>query len=298
MNIVILGASGFIGNACYDHFSKQHQVIGIDITDRYRKGLIIEKDPAQVKTLLKEQHIDLVLNCAGSANIKESFTNPKADFLANTTYVETVLALLKEQSPRTRFISISSAAVYGNPERLPVSEKDKTHPLSPYGTHKLMSEELLADYSRLFNIPTLSVRIFSAYGVGLHQQFFHDLYHKFKSNADGVNLYGTGKESRDFIYITDITEALSVLMERADFKGEVYNLASGTESFIRPTAELFAGILNYKGRIDFSNEQLEGYPLNWQADISRLKGLGFTPKTELKQGLQQYADWLTSISKK
>lgn len=296
MQIIILGAAGFIGNACYDYFSKNNKVIGIDIQDRYSKGLMIEKDPVVLVGILSSQRIDVIINCAGSANIKESFTDPQADFLSNTAYVENVLTLLKEHSPETKFITISSAAVYGNPERLPVSEKDKTQPLSPYGTHKLLSEELMFDYCRLFHIPTLSVRIFSAYGIGLRQQFFHDLYSKFNSNAERVTLYGTGKESRDFIYISDIVEALSILIERAAFTGEVYNLASGEESFIRNTSELFAGILNYKGKIRFSNEQLEGYPLNWQADIAKLKALGFSPKIGLEQGLKNYVKWLNSIS--
>lgn len=292
MTILILGASGFIGNACYEHFSKQHAVSGVDLIDHYSKGLILETETGVIEQLIRDKQFQVIINCAGSANIQKSFSDPKADFLSNTAYVERVLVSLKDHSPHTQFINISSAAVYGNPTQLPVSELADTHPLSPYGTHKLMSEELLSEYNRLFKIPTSSVRIFSAYGTGLKKQFFYDLYQRFHSDPKQITLFGTGYESRDFIFISDLVEALDLLITKAAFKGEVYNLASGVESFIHESASLFAGILNYSGKIHFSNEQLEGYPLNWQADISKLKSLGFEPAITLQEGLRRYAQWL------
>ncbi len=292
MKILILGAAGFIGNACYDYFSSENEVSGIDLSDRHLKGLVIDSDFTATKKLIAGKQFDILLNCAGSANIKESFTSPENDFLSNTTYVETILKLLLEYSPNTKFINISSAAVYGNPDKLPISENALTKPLSPYGINKLKSEEIMRGYFTRSNIQTLSVRIFSAYGPGLKQQFFYDLYRKFKTNGDEVALFGTGNESRDFIFISDIAEALNILITSGEFEGEVYNLASGNETFIKDAARTFADILKYKGKLIFTNEQLEGYPLNWCADISRLKDLGFAPKIKLEQGLDLYANWL------
>jgi len=292
MKVLILGAAGFIGNACYDYFSKENKVSGIDLSDRYSKGLIVDPDLTATKKMIADNQFDAVINCAGSANIKESFVSPENDFLANTAYVENILKLLKEYSPQTKFINISSAAVYGNPEGLPIKENARTKPLSPYGKNKLKSEEVLREYFSEFKIPTLSVRIFSAYGVGLKQQFFYDLYNKFRSNENEVKLFGTGNESRDFIFISDIVEALGTLIVKGMFNGEAYNLAHGEESYIKDAAKTFAEILNYKGQLVFTNEQLEGYPLNWCADITRLKDLGFAPKIKLEQGLEHYANWL------
>lgn len=292
MTLLILGASGFIGNACYEQFSATDQVIGVDLLDRHSKGLLLDPDLNKVKELIAGGEIDVVLNCAGSANIRASFSSPETDLLSNTTYVKQVLSLLKNFSPKTKFINISSAAVYGNPESLPVPETAKTNPLSPYGKHKLLSEKILRDYSSLDTIPTLSVRIFSAYGPGLRQQLFYDLHTKFKSHEKEITLFGTGNESRDFIYITDIVDAFEVLIKSAPFNGEVYNLGSGIQSFIGEAAATFANIVGYPGRINFSNEHIEGYPLNWHADISKLKSLGFVPRVTIEQGLAHYATWL------
>ena len=292
MDILILGASGFIGNACYDYFSQNNKVIGVDFKDQYLKGLIIDPDSSVTKKLIADHRFEVIINCAGSANIKESFVSPQSDFLSNTAYLQTILVLIKENSPETKLINISSAAVYGNPEKLPVSEIDKTTPLSPYGVHKLMSEKIMTEYCNLFNIGTLSVRIFSAYGIGLRHQFFFDLYSKLHLNPKQIALFGNGNESRDFIFISDILDAFNLLIGKGKFKGEVYNLASGKESMIKSSALLFAKILDYKGEITFTGKQLEGYPLNWCADISKLSALGFSPKVDLEKGLGLYARWL------
>jgi UDP-glucose 4-epimerase len=292
MKILVLGASGFIGNACYNFFSKNNAVTGIDLVDKHGNNLIIDEDTVLTRKLIEEKQFDAVVNCAGSANIQNSFVSPENDFQSNTAYVESILTAIKEKSPATKFINISSAAVYGNPDRLPISEEAAPSPLSPYGTHKLLSEHLVTDYHKLFNVNALSVRIFSAYGNGLKQQFFFDLYSKFKSNSNGVMLFGTGKESRDFIFISDIVAAFDLLIEKGEFNGSVYNLASGTETFIGEAANLFANIINYKGKISFNNQQLSGYPLNWRADISKLNKLGFSTRISLKEGLSNYANWL------
>jgi nucleoside-diphosphate-sugar epimerase len=81
-------------------------------------------------------------------------------------------------------------------------------------------------------------------------------------------------------------------MSNASFKGEVYNLASGEESFINKTALLFASICNYNGEIIFQNSQIQGYPINWKADITKLKSLGFSPQISLKDGLEEYFSWI------
>lgn len=291
MKVLILGASGFIGNYCSRHFSQTCQVTGIDTLPGASTVLIDHDATLTVKEITKASY-DLLLNCAGSSNVLQSFADPQRDFELNTMLVQKILKTIHDYSPHTKLINISSAAVYGNPKTLPIRETDELQPLSPYGLHKKMSEEFIDSYGREYHTKALSVRIFSAYGEGLRRQFFYDLYTKFQANTDSVELAGTGKESRDFICVSDIANALQILAQKAEFKGEVYNLASGEESFIGATAELFAEICGYKGEICFTQKQFEGYPLNWRADITRLKQLGFEPKTKLEDGLKQYADYL------
>ncbi len=291
MKVLIVGASGFIGHMCVRSFSESADVTGIDAQPGM-KDVLIDTDFSRTLAEIATGSYDLVLNCAGSSNVSQSFHDPKRDFELNTLLVQKLLTGIKEHSPHTPFINISSAAVYGNPKALPIRETDELQPLSPYGNHKKMSEEFIRDYCSLYQLKGLSVRIFSAYGEGLKRQFFYDLYTKFQANAGYIELAGTGNESRDFICVSDIAEALQVLARKARFEGEVYNLASGEESFIAPTAQLFAEICGYKGEIRFNQKQFEGYPLNWKADITRLRQLGFEPKTKLENGLKQYINYL------
>ena len=178
MKILIIGASGFIGNAVLDHFSINYSVTGIDRVENKKKNILEACDFKNTADLIDEKKFDLVINCAGSSNVSQSVHDPLHDFELNTILVQHLLSAIKEFSPKTKFITISSAAVYGNPATLPIKEGDLPKPLSPYGLHKLLSEELVSHYNRIYQIQALSVRIFSAYGTGLKRQFFYDLYTK------------------------------------------------------------------------------------------------------------------------
>ena len=292
MKILITGASGFIGKACMNYFSQNHDVIGVDYYNNGSENIHIETDFSVTKGLIEKTCPDIIINCAGTSNIQESFSNTLKDFSSNTAFVQLVLDTIKSKSPETKFVQLSSAAVYGNVVNLPINEDALPNPISPYGFHKLLSEKLVSHYHKLFKINTVSVRIFSAYGDGLRRQFIFDLYSKFASNSKAISLFGTGNESRDFIHISDIIRALDIIIKNAQFEGEVYNLASGQESFINSTSALFAEICNYSGEINFVNSAIDGYPINWRADISKLAKLGFKPQMNLDEGLKKYYTWI------
>ncbi|HVA98845.1 MAG TPA: NAD-dependent epimerase/dehydratase family protein, partial [Bacteroidia bacterium] len=185
--------------------------------------------------------------------------------------------------------------VYGNPNSLPINEYAETKPLSPYGYHKLLSEKLFSEYHRFFNLKTCSLRIFSAYGPGLKKQLFWDIYTKNLTNKT-INLFGTGKESRDFIYISDLIKAVACVLKNANFKGETINVASGIEIVIGNAANLFLESIDSEKSLLFNGEEKSGDPKNWKADISELKKLGFEPAITLKEGLKEYSKWLKKIA--
>ena len=292
MKILITGALGFIGRAALDHFSEEHHVMGIDLKALPAKNIFAHQQFSITKALIKEAQFDVIINCAGSSNVSQSFQAPEHDFNLNTVLVQNILCELQQFSPNTKFLQLSSAAVYGNPQTLPVKELDRTKPLSPYGEHKLLSEQIVTSYANFFGIRGLSVRIFSAYGPGLRRQFFSDLYTKFESDKHQVLLSGTGEETRDFILVYDIVKAFDMLIKNASFNGEIYNLASETEIRIRDAAVLFASIYGYHGKISFTEKQLEGYPLNWKADMQKLKALGFATSSSIEEGLELYFNWI------
>jgi len=294
MKILIIGAAGFIGEACVHYFSKKNETTGFDCVGQRSKNMVIDKDFMPLHQLVS-QKFDAIINCAGSSDISDSFVNTGKDFQLNVLFIQQILESIKTTSPLTKIINLSSAAVYGNPKHLPIKEESLLLPCSPYGFHKLLSEQIMREYAKFNNLKTLSLRIFSAYGPGLKRQFFYDLYNKFRSRESEIELSGTGYESRDFIFILDIMQAIDVLLKNAQFNGEVYNIACQEETFIEAAAMLFANICGYTGKIKFSQEQLKGYPLNWKADISKLKSLGFSAETKLEEGLTLYYKWITAL---
>jgi dTDP-glucose 4,6-dehydratase/UDP-glucose 4-epimerase len=148
----------------------------------------------------------------------------------------------------------------------------------------------------MFDIKTCSLRIFSAYGEGLKKQLFWDLYQKAKTGSP-ITLFGTGIESRDFIYINDLVEAIFLVAQYADFNGQAINIANGREILIKDCISAFYGLFDRDVKYSFIGESRPGDPNNWVADISALKQLGYQQKHELTEGLKKYYEWIKAIDK-
>ncbi|MBI3761283.1 MAG: NAD-dependent epimerase/dehydratase family protein, partial [Chloroflexi bacterium] len=134
----------------------------------------------------------------------------------------------------------------------------------------------------------VSLRIFSAYGPGLRRQVMWDICRKML-RSDEVELIGTGDETRDFVHARDVGRAVAHLLDRAPFAAEAYNLAAGEETRIRDLADLIARALGRTPRVRFSGATRPGDPLRWQADLSRIKSLGYEPSVRLEDGVAEYA---------
>ncbi len=249
---------------------------------------------ASLADVVKEHAPQACVHCAGRASVPLSLKDPAADFSGNTALTFELLDTLRKHAPSCRFLFLSSAAVYGNPATLPISETHSTAPLSPYGYHKLQSELLCEEFARIYGVPTASVRIFSAYGPGLRRQVIWDICTKLLNGGGDLKLYGTGRESRDFIHAADVARALMLLAEKAPCEGERYNLASGQEVTIAELFDRLAKALGCAAQPIFGGEVRAGDPLNWRADISRLQMLGFQPTVSLDQGLRGVAAWASA----
>ena len=231
------------------------------------------------------------VHCAGRASVPDSMADPAADFHDNAVVTFQLLETLRTTAPDCRFLLLSSAAVYGEPTGLPVMEAATVSPLSAYGFHKLHCEHTCWEYSRLFGLQTTAVRIFSAYGPGLRRQVIWDICQKALTSSV-VRLQGTGRESRDFIHVQDIARALALIATAPKTDGfNAYNLASGAETLIGDLARLTLKYLGQDLRVEFDGVNPPGNPLRWQADVGRLRELGFRPQIDLAQGVAGYAQW-------
>ena len=296
--ILITGVAGFLGRYIARHFHRKGcVVIGTDnstpenaptenLSSYHQMRL---PDPA-FGQLLEAVKPTILVHCAGRAAVALSVENPHSDFYSNAVVTFEILDAVRQYAPSCRTVFLSSAAVYGNPEQLPIVERCTPAPVSPYGFHKLQSEQLCAEFSKVYKLKTASVRIFSAYGPGLRRQVIWDICQK-AILQDSLILQGTGEESRDFIHALDIANAIDCITSSAEMNGEFYNLATGEEVKIRSLVELVLESLEIEKQPEFNGIVPIGVPLNWRADISRLRSLGFAPTISFDQGIKTFAYW-------
>ncbi len=294
MKILVIGSKGFIGQHLCHYYQEQGQEVwGADVVVDYvntASYFLIDASNSDFSSVFEQQEFDLCVNCSGAANVPESIKNPMRDYFLNTVNVFSILEAIRKYQPSCSFINLSSAAVYGNPERLPISESDATHPLSPYGIHKLQAEQICREFSEYHQLRTCSLRIFSAYGTGLKKQLFWDLFQK-AIKGDSFSLYGTGMESRDYIHVYDLVRAIDLIAEHSDFNADLINVANGEEVLIKDAVASFFSNFKQAVPYSFSGESRKGDPVNWKADISKLKSYGYKARVEMSGGLEEYYNY-------
>lgn len=294
MKVVIIGYNGFIGSHLVSYFKS----LGTDIlcVGRCLENLQSNAVVSFTNFLAIEKKIDfdVWINAAGSGNVQLSILNPEVDFTANVELVESLLKLKRRIAPSGIFIQLSSAAVYGNPNMLPIKEDSELHPISPYGCHKVLSENLCRQYADHYGIQSIVLRPFSVYGPGLRKQLIWDVHEKFyqSDREDTIEFFGTGNETRDFIYIEDLCQIIELFINKAIQLSsfEVFNVSNEEEVKTSTIIELIARKFVHK-TYKFSGITREGDPKNWKGDNSKVKQLGYSRSFSLEQGLEAYTNW-------
>lgn len=301
--VLITGASGFLGTylaeACRQF---GNPLLGIDrrspkdasLWEHFHQGSC---ETAALGAFLKSFEVSTVFHLAGAASVPASVESPFRDF---ETSVPGTLKLLSEvirYRPSAHVIFISSAAVYGNPVSLPIAESAVVAPISPYGIHKAMSELALEHYARLYDLKISVLRVFSAFGPGLRKQLFWDLGRRVNRaiarDERSVVLQGTGRDSRDFVYASDVAKAALHISRRTGTPNfEVFNVASGTGTAIRDAATQLIRHLDLDMELVFDGVDRSGVPHNWCADVTKLTASGFRPDISLSEGIELLAKWL------
>jgi dTDP-glucose 4,6-dehydratase/UDP-glucose 4-epimerase len=279
MYVLIFGSKGYIGGVISRAFKDNNSLVKeINSMDKLTRDSI--------------KGVDVFINCAGASNVPASFENPNVDIKKNTMLVQELLEVIRTSDNRSiKFINLSSAAVYGNPQQLPISESNQCNPISPYGYHKKMAEKLLIEYSQCFGLNSLSLRIFSAYGVGQRKMLLWDLHQKILNSNGEITLFGTGNESRDFIHTEDIYRQLILAIENSKFDGEAVNVGNGKEVYTKDIVEIYKKYYPKSFSYQFNGENRPGDPLNWCADISIMRNWGYRNEIEIEQGIENYINW-------
>lgn len=295
MKILIIGSKGFIGS----HLTRY---LGIRDYDLYEADVVVDHSSdgryymmnavnTDFEAIFENTKFDLCVNCSGAASVPDSIKEPKLDFELNSVNVFKILDSIRKHNSNCKLINLSSAAVYGNPRSLPVREEITLKPMSPYGYHKKNSELICDEFHRFFQVKVCSLRIFSAFGEGLRKQLFWDVYQKSLVSND-FELFGTGQESRDFIYVGDLVRLIETVALNCTFEANVINAANGKEITVRKAVETFLQMWKPEAKASFSGMERKGDPNRWVADISKVESYGYKPHYSLEEGLQNYCEWL------
>lgn len=237
---------------------------------------------------------DKVFHLAGGSSVSAAMAHPHEDFTRTVVSTAELLEWLRQHSPATRLVAVSSAAVYGSSHMGPISEEARLSPFSPYGAHKLMMEELCRSYAANFGLRVVMPRLFSVYGAGLKKQLLWDLCGKIAAGGP-VELGGSGDELRDWVDVRDVVRGLERVGNLADVKAPVINLATGMATSVREIAALviasWRGCTSAAPTVSFSGSSRPGDPFSLVADVTRMRSYGTENCIPVAQGVGDYVAW-------
>lgn len=300
MHILVTGGAGFIGSHLAEHLVREGQQVRVldNLSSGKRANLagasgvdLIEgdiRDASAVRAAMKG--IDAIYHLAAVASVQASIDDPLGTHGSNFTGTLNLLEAARQQGVR-RMIYASSAAVYGDTNALPVSEKTITNPLSPYAADKLAGEHYLNFYSAKHGIATTAFRFFNIYGPrqdasspysGVISIFVERI-----QTGQGVVIFGDGRQTRDFVFVRDLVDVLTSSLSTEKTIGMVLNVGRGVECSL---LDLLATLERLVGRsVPRRHEPARvGDIVRSRADVSRLKAaLNCIPATAMEVGLAE-----------
>jgi len=238
--------------------------------------------------LLKIYNIDYIFHLAGMADVVPSINKPIDYFNANVAGTINVLEAAR-QAGIDKFVYASSSSVYGTPNSkdIPTSETAPIRPQYPYAETKYQGERWVSHYNQVYGLPTVSLRLFNVYGprartTGAYGAVFGTFMAQ-KINGQPFTVVGDGRQSRDFVFVTDVCDAF-VKAAKSSVSGEVFNVGSGRPQSILRIAELLGGpIVHIPKR--------PGEPDITCADISKIERmLNWSPTVPFETGVKIMID--------
>lgn len=303
--VLVTGGAGFIGSHLVERLvSERMHVVVLDnlssgcfenLGNCLEKIRFVEGD-IRDKELLGEMVRDtqVIFHLAANASVPVSVEDPEFDFQTNVVGTFNLLQSSVGQDLES-FVFASSAAVYGGSD-VALSESSARNPVSPYGTSKSCGELLGLSYKRSFKIPFVVARIFNVYGPRMPRYAMYDFYRKLKKNHRQLDVLGDGKQERQFCYVSDAVDALILIAEKGK---DVYNIAGGEVISMGELAKIFVKKISPEARISTTGASWPGDIEKLLADTTKLRNLGFSPKTCLASGIGFLIDWFdTNLSQK
>ena len=254
MRAIVTGGAGFIGSHLVDLLLDEK--IKVKVLDNFSTGrprnLSHVKDQIElIECDISEQgdwvesfnNVDWVFHLAALADIVPSIQQPREYFKSNVDGTFNVLQASKDEGVK-RFIYVASSSCYGIPVIYPTPENALIKPQYPYALTKWIGEELVMHWHKVYNLPSLSLRLFNVYGpraqtYGAYGAMF-GVFLAQKLSGKPYTIVGDGKQKRDFVYVTDVVNSMLNAV-KSDLSGEIFNVGSGKPVSVNKIVELLGG---------------------------------------------------------
>ncbi len=295
MRVLITGGAGFIGKALANRLvARGHHVRvlddlsagepeGLDERVIFTRGDV--RDIPKLWRLL--QDVECVYHLAARVSVPESILFPREYNDVNVGGTVSLMEAIRNVGVR-RVILASSGTVYGDQEQQPLNEDMRPHPRVPYAVSKISAEHYVFTLGALYGVETVALRIFNAYGPGQQlpvsyppviPQFLRQLL-----GGGSLVVHGDGTQTRDFVYIDDVVDALIAAGE-SDVNGQIINIGSGEETSINALIRIMEEVTGRSAHVLY-NPQQSGGVARMVADLSRARiFLDWRPRVSLREGI-------------
>lgn len=307
---LVTGAAGFIGSVLVERLlaDTDWRVLGIDsLTDYYdpqtKRANVAGLDPSRFELLEADlttadltelvHRADVVFHLAGQPGVRGSWGPQFRTYLDHNVLATQRLLEASVHAPHLRaFVFSSSSSVYGDARTYPTQETDLPAPKSPYGVTKLAAEHLCGLYAANFGLPTRALRFFTVYGPRQRPDMAFDRFIRAALSGEPVQVYGDGRQIREFTYVGDIVSAVMAAAREDVPAGSVINLSGGSSvSVLEVLAEL-ERILDRPIAVNHLPTAL-GDVFRTGGSTERARALlGWSPTVDLAEGLARQARWV------
>jgi UDP-glucose 4-epimerase len=306
---VITGGAGFIGSHIAENLAKDgHEIVIVDNLDPYYSvdlkkrnlNIVLESGNstfinADITDLARMQEVidstvDYVYHEAAQAGVRISVEDP---FKPNDVNVLGTLNVLKASLDAgvKKVINASSSSVYGKVKYLPFDEQHPTEPVSPYGVSKLAAEHYCRVFYEVYGLPTTSLRYFTVYGPRMRPDLAISIFTRKMLANEPITVFGDGKQTRDFTYISDVVEANKRLLNNSATDGKVLNIGGGNRISVNDLIKNLRVITGSTSEVIYSDKQ-KGDAEDTLANVSLgNKLIGYEPLFDINKGLNKFVDW-------